>query len=158
MQTNYDLTRELDGKDHDVVDLMRAFRHTDARRHVREETPFYTGERTNAVALIADLPWTAHYSALGPVVACAPQLVDGQRRVFQSASITRFCGCLLPRGSRAGRYAAMMLAMRGQRKQTWLFNASGSLSAASVTVLSSVGRTPVSGVPIVGSAAAFSHD
>lgn len=41
---------------HRLVDLMRAFRHTQARRHVREETPFYTGERTTATTLIADLP------------------------------------------------------------------------------------------------------
>ena len=41
---------------HRLVDLMRAFRHTEARRHVREETPFYTGERTTPAALITDLP------------------------------------------------------------------------------------------------------
>ncbi len=29
----------------DLVDLMRHLRHTDARRHVREEVPFYTGRR-----------------------------------------------------------------------------------------------------------------
>ncbi|WP_372490396.1 hydrogen peroxide-dependent heme synthase [Kocuria flava] len=29
----------------DLVDLMRAFRATEARLHVREETPFYTGRR-----------------------------------------------------------------------------------------------------------------
>lgn len=40
---------------HRLVDVMRAFRHTEARRHVREETPFYTGERTSAAALITDL-------------------------------------------------------------------------------------------------------
>lgn len=41
---------------HRLVDMMRAFRHTEARRHVREETPFHTGERTTLVALITDLP------------------------------------------------------------------------------------------------------
>lgn len=41
---------------HRLVDVMRAFRRTDARRHVREETPFHTGERTTAAALITDLP------------------------------------------------------------------------------------------------------
>lgn len=41
---------------HRLVDLMRAFRHTTARRHVREETPFYTGERTTLTMLINDLP------------------------------------------------------------------------------------------------------
>ena len=29
----------------DLVDLMRHLRQTDARRHVREEVPFYTGRR-----------------------------------------------------------------------------------------------------------------
>ncbi len=29
----------------DLVDLMRHLRQTDARRHVREEIPFYTGRR-----------------------------------------------------------------------------------------------------------------
>ncbi|MEI6360858.1 MAG: hydrogen peroxide-dependent heme synthase [Actinomycetes bacterium] len=30
---------------HDLVDMMRDMRYTDARRHVREEIPFYTGRR-----------------------------------------------------------------------------------------------------------------
>jgi chlorite dismutase len=29
----------------DLVDMMRDLRATDARRHVREEVPFYTGRR-----------------------------------------------------------------------------------------------------------------
>jgi len=41
---------------HRLVDLMRSFRHTEARRHVRVETPFYTGERVSVAALITDLP------------------------------------------------------------------------------------------------------
>lgn len=41
---------------HRLVDLMRSFRHTEARRHVREETPFHTGERMTISALIRDLP------------------------------------------------------------------------------------------------------
>jgi hydrogen peroxide-dependent heme synthase len=41
---------------HRLVDLQRAFRHTDARRHVREEIPFFTGERTTPTTLIRDLP------------------------------------------------------------------------------------------------------
>ena len=36
----------------DLVDLMRTLRATGARRHVREETPFFTGRRID----IADLP------------------------------------------------------------------------------------------------------
>ena len=36
----------------ELVDLMRALRATDARRHMREETPFYTGRRV-AVSKIA---------------------------------------------------------------------------------------------------------
>lgn len=41
---------------HRLVDLMREFRNTDARRHVREEIPFFTGERTAPAALLEDLP------------------------------------------------------------------------------------------------------
>lgn len=33
---------------HDLVDMMREMRYTGARRHVREEIPFYTGRRVNA--------------------------------------------------------------------------------------------------------------
>jgi chlorite dismutase len=36
----------------DLVDLMRHLRQTDARRHVREEVPFYTGRRI----AVADIP------------------------------------------------------------------------------------------------------
>ncbi len=32
----------------DLVDMMRHFRNTEARLHVREETPFYTGRRIGA--------------------------------------------------------------------------------------------------------------
>lgn len=38
----------------DLVDLMRHLRHTDARRHVRQEIPFYTGRRIG-VAEIAEV-------------------------------------------------------------------------------------------------------
>jgi len=38
----------------DLVDLMRALRQTEARRHVREELPFYTGRRI-AVTEIAEV-------------------------------------------------------------------------------------------------------
>ncbi|GAB2455463.1 hydrogen peroxide-dependent heme synthase [Xylanimonas ulmi] len=41
---------------HRIIDLMRAFRATRARRHVRLETPFYAGERVTVPALIATLP------------------------------------------------------------------------------------------------------
>lgn len=39
---------------HRIVDLMRELRGSGARRHVREETPFYTGRRRDPVDLIAD--------------------------------------------------------------------------------------------------------
>lgn len=39
-----------------LVDLMRAFRYTGARRHVRLETPFFTGERSDPASLLAVLP------------------------------------------------------------------------------------------------------
>lgn len=35
----------------ELVDLMRDLRYTDARRHVREETPFFTGRRVSAAEL-----------------------------------------------------------------------------------------------------------
>lgn len=41
---------------HRIVDLMRDLRATDARRHVREELPFYTGPRVDLSTLVADLP------------------------------------------------------------------------------------------------------
>ena len=39
-----------------IVDLMRHLRATEARRHVREEVPFYTGPRVELGALVAALP------------------------------------------------------------------------------------------------------
>ena len=41
---------------HRIVDLMRDLRATDARRHVREETPFYTGPRVSVERLVNALP------------------------------------------------------------------------------------------------------
>ena len=41
---------------HRIVDLMRDLRATDARRHTREETPFFTGPRVGVEELIAKLP------------------------------------------------------------------------------------------------------
>ncbi|WP_168703024.1 hydrogen peroxide-dependent heme synthase [Gordonia paraffinivorans] len=41
---------------HRIVDLMRDLRATEARRHVREETPFFTGPRVEVSALIDALP------------------------------------------------------------------------------------------------------
>ncbi len=41
---------------HRIVDLMRDLRATDARRHVREELPFYTGPRVDLADLVAGLP------------------------------------------------------------------------------------------------------
>ncbi len=40
----------------DLVDLMRHLRQTDARRHVREEVPFYTGARVPIADLVDRLP------------------------------------------------------------------------------------------------------
>lgn len=39
-----------------LVDLMWHMRGTEARRHVREETPFYTGPRVDVADLVARLP------------------------------------------------------------------------------------------------------
>ena len=41
---------------HRIVDLMWHMRGTEARRHVREEIPFYTGTRVPPAELIANLP------------------------------------------------------------------------------------------------------
>jgi len=41
---------------HRIVDLMRHLRASDARRHVREEVPFYTGRRRTATELVSSLP------------------------------------------------------------------------------------------------------
>lgn len=41
---------------HRIVDLMRHLRGSAARRHVREEVPFYTGRRTPVDELVAALP------------------------------------------------------------------------------------------------------
>ena len=41
---------------HRIVDLMRHLRASDARRHVREEVPFYTGRRRTPTELLAVLP------------------------------------------------------------------------------------------------------
>ncbi len=41
---------------HRIVELMRHLRASGARRHVREEVPFFTGPRRPTAELIADLP------------------------------------------------------------------------------------------------------
>jgi chlorite dismutase len=41
---------------HRIVDLMRHLRGSTARRHVREEVPFYTGRRLSVADLVATLP------------------------------------------------------------------------------------------------------
>jgi peroxiredoxin len=41
---------------HRIVDLMRELRATGARRHVREEIPFFTGPRVPLAELVAGLP------------------------------------------------------------------------------------------------------
>ena len=41
---------------HRIVDLMRDLRATEARRHVREEVPFFTGPRVAPGDLVASLP------------------------------------------------------------------------------------------------------
>ena len=38
---------------HRIVDLMRHLRASDARRHVREEVPFYTGRRRTPTELVS---------------------------------------------------------------------------------------------------------
>lgn len=40
---------------HRIVDLMRELRAVDARLHVREEIPFFTGPRVDVAQLVASL-------------------------------------------------------------------------------------------------------
>ena len=50
---DYEWILALEADDlHDLVDLMRDLRSTAARRHVREEIPFYTGRRIEAAGVI----------------------------------------------------------------------------------------------------------
>jgi peroxiredoxin len=41
---------------HRIVDLMRDLRASGARRHVREEIPFFTGRRRSVGEIVAALP------------------------------------------------------------------------------------------------------
>ncbi|MBW6436192.1 chlorite dismutase family protein [Actinoplanes hulinensis] len=41
---------------HRILDLMRELRASRARRHVREEVPFYTGRRRSVTEIVANLP------------------------------------------------------------------------------------------------------
>ncbi|MDN5758312.1 MAG: chlorite dismutase family protein, partial [Tomitella sp.] len=41
---------------HDIVDLMRDLRASEARLHVREEIPFFTGSRVSVERLVNSLP------------------------------------------------------------------------------------------------------
>ena len=41
---------------HRIVDLMRDLRASAARRHVREEVPFYTGRRRSIAEIVESLP------------------------------------------------------------------------------------------------------
>jgi chlorite dismutase len=50
---DYEWILALESDDlHDLVDLMRDLRSTQARRHVREEIPFHTGRRVSAIEAI----------------------------------------------------------------------------------------------------------
>ncbi|MGO2537724.1 MAG: chlorite dismutase family protein, partial [Brachybacterium tyrofermentans] len=40
---------------HDLVDMMRHLRYSDARLHVRDELPFHTGRRLDSLADVAAL-------------------------------------------------------------------------------------------------------
>ena len=61
---------------HRIVDLMRELRASRARRHVREEVPFYTGRRRSIADLVAgwlalDRPKSSpHVVALDPRQGC----------------------------------------------------------------------------------------
>ncbi|MGW1682798.1 hydrogen peroxide-dependent heme synthase [Saccharopolyspora sp. NPDC002376] len=54
---DYEWILALESDDlHRILDLMRHLRATEARRHVRTETPFYTGRKTTIPNLINALP------------------------------------------------------------------------------------------------------
>ena len=49
---DYEWILALESDDlHEIVDMMRTLRNTEARRHVREEIPFYTGHKINSQEL-----------------------------------------------------------------------------------------------------------
>src|SRR5690606_35388130 len=50
---------------HRIVDLMRTLRGARARRHVREEIPFYTGTRVAPPELVAALPLRSEERRVG---------------------------------------------------------------------------------------------
>jgi chlorite dismutase len=51
---DYEWILALESDDlHETVDMMRQLRSSEARRHVREEIPFYTGRRIDAAAVVA---------------------------------------------------------------------------------------------------------
>ena len=57
---------------HRIVDLMRHLRASRARRHVREEVPFYTGRRVAPTELVS-APLSADRRSATPVVLpCVP--------------------------------------------------------------------------------------
>ena len=50
---DYEWILALESDDlHETVDMMRQLRSSEARRHVREEIPFYTGRRIDAAAVV----------------------------------------------------------------------------------------------------------
>ncbi|NUS73223.1 MAG: chlorite dismutase family protein [Corynebacteriales bacterium] len=55
--TDYEWILAFEADDlHRIVDLMRHLRASTARRHVREEVPFYTGRKTGIAEIITNLP------------------------------------------------------------------------------------------------------
>ena len=53
---------------HRIVDLMRDLRATEARRHVREETPFFTGPRVSASSSWSTCPARRTFAASAQLV------------------------------------------------------------------------------------------
>ena len=70
---------------HRIVDLMRDLRASTARRHVREEVPFYTGKRTELGELVANLAEPVHRKAFPALVR---QQRAAVRRVLRRCSAT----------------------------------------------------------------------
>ena len=84
----------------DLVDLMRHLRATDARRHVREEMPFFTGRRITT----ADSSRCRVVAAVNRATG-APAMELRPRAAHRGQSRPRSIRTLRPRRDRAGRDA-----------------------------------------------------
>jgi hypothetical protein len=80
---------------HRIVDLMRDLRGSGARRHVREEVPFFTGRRRSIREILATLPSHVLPAAARAARAAGSQVTWRSRpaasRTVASAGTGRWC-------------------------------------------------------------------